>query len=154
MLDWHAGWCWRCTGWVCFASKNWSADRRFWLKSSVINASNLSNHGTMGACNSQAVQNLFVVADSKTVSFINTLIISLGGLPLANPQVVGALTSGKAVGAAATASAGGWDSPNLLVCRNHTDWLWEWFGYPMIFWWYWAYPNLPSTFWVDPLGEW
>ena len=76
------------------------------------------------------------------------------GLPLANPQVVGALTSGKAVGAAATASTGGWDSPNLLVCRNHADWLWEWFGYPMIFWWYWAYPNLPSTFWVDPLGEW
>ena len=27
-------------------------------------------------------------------------------------------------------------------------------GYPMIFWWYWAYPNLPSNFWADSLGEW
>lgn len=80
----------------------------------------------MGACNSQAVQNLFVVADSLKDSFLYKHFDHLsGGLPLANPQVVGALTSGEAVGAAATASAGGWDSPNLLVCRNHTDSLWE-----------------------------
>ena len=151
MLDWHAGWCWRCTGWVCFASKNWSADRRFWLKSSVINASNLSNHGRLQLPGRPEL----VCCGWFKDSFLNKHFDHLsGGLPLANPQVVGALTSGKAVGAAATASAGGWDSPNLLVCRNHTDWLWEWFGYPMIFWWYWAYPNLPSTFWVGPLGEW
>ena len=36
MLEWHAGWCWRCTGWVYFASENWSADCRSWLKYSVI----------------------------------------------------------------------------------------------------------------------
>ena len=27
-------------------------------------------------------------------------------------------------------------------------------GYPMFCWLYWAYPNMPSNFWADSLGEW